>query len=1127
MGSHITSLMFDRFSSHFLSFAIISLILGAILLPSNQSFSQELGYFSFLFALFSFFFLFYIFNEFTFEQGEPQHQETNPHSTSLGNFILVNAIASIVIIFFINRYFLFSNSILPAFSPNLYLTEINPFTLLGGYASSGQGFIVQDLFSIWESFLPLTIEEFERLYFLTFFFFYYFLACTISRVVYRAFQIRGIDESIFSVLFSILFLLNFTYYSVGYGSFIIGSLMFTYVIAKFFEAIKFDRFEFNDALKVGLAISFGMFGDPRLLVYYLLLIFGLLLGQALKKNLWNLFKFSAKTFSLIIPLFGVYYLMTSFTSNFQPNGSRIGNIQTIAFFSSSTKPMFIWTFLTNWWSGFVAAPPSILGYSANRLNFLPTLYGGNAIAVVPPSSIDAIWTFSLSLVSVLALASLYFVRHDTQNRRLIYFFLPFFLMFAITLGTNLQFEPFVYAVAYISQLPLIGPLWAVTVSTPPWIAAYFSSFLIIFACYSVLSVTELIRRGHMGNVQRVSNVHPKSKHLLGRNHYLLSRNAFVFVVLAIFLFANWQILFVTNALGQELPGELPGNQVSSTTYMTPVNPPPGWLKAYQSLFSTSNEDYSVFTNDGSLIPYTWDNGSSAFSQPGIQPNPEFGTLLMQLLQNNESYLIPTLMNLYGVKYFFFDKSQLHPDWEMYRELSDSGLTIVKTSPYFTVFRDQNASELYQSPFSISLNNESAANILDMLYLLNSRNLTPAVVNNKFPSTISFNNSLQNGSDAHGLFYPSSIIASEFPSGAVEGFPGNFSGSSNADNFFIGDGWGITRFNGGFYVNYSLSNNSLCIHKYDGNTGKSPDSIISVHYGDTYLPGYFFPGILVPENGSDGVFIHYEFTYSASEGSGSLTFGAGDLSNSLFLGVKNRTISGIYNLPGGSRLFSFGFGLSGGYNGSLIVRNFSLTYTFLRNGLVNINGSLSKNISASPSTAYAVLYSGGANSSTIGPHMVIENSNPSGFLHLNITGIKLLNSIAVLQRIFVISDSSSNVLYTFSQQGSVISFNTLHDAKFLVVSYNPSYRWDTNKNLRYVGVNPLGQEIFMVLSNGKGTIFIPQTYPFLVLDVATAVAVNVIIPIVLFTKLPKRARKIALRVIYRTGVVIQNLLLDSP
>ena len=1070
--------------------AVFTLILGNAVILGNFVLSQQLGYITFVLTLIAFLLslIIYRFTKLGITEQPLQNNERNKVSSY--EFFAVNTAASILLIILAERSFVFSNSIISFFPPNILELQasLSPFSLLYGFTGNGQGFIVQSLFINLEYFLPLTVPQFDKIALLTELFFYYFLAAAVSRTMYRVIEIRSIRESIFSVMFASFFLFNFIYYSAGYGSFIIGPLMIGYSTLKIYEAIKTENFRRLDAFQIGFAISFSVFGDPRTLVYFVLILLGIAVGLILtnRRMLLGFAKFSSATFLIVLPMFAIMYIMTSFTTGFVANAGRVGDFGTIAFFSSATQPMFIWDFLANWWSGFVSAPPSIIYVQHSIVNSLPTLYAGNAILVYVPSSENVIWTFSLGILSVFAILSLLLYKKDYKNSNLVLLYFPFFIIFALTLGTNLDFRPFVELVAFLSTIPIVGSLWAVTVSTPQWIDQYISSFLIIFASYSILRITQVLdespsHQKHIGFRFNLNKLRTYKKYIL------------VFAVLFLFLFANWQIFVQNYALGQELPNNLTGNQVSSTPPIVPVNPPAGWLNAYNSLYDPNNLSYAVYTNDGGLIPLTWDNGSNSFTMPGIQPNPTFYNVLNQIIKHNMSYLIPSLMYNFGVKYVFFDKSQLHPNWNLYHAFVTSGIVVLSNTNNFTIFEDKNASEIEPSNFSISCN-ASALGDVQLLNLFNSNQMFPILTGNN-NSSIAFTNQYNNLRYREGLFYSSSKLSTVLPALKIGSFNGTYSGSSNSASFSIGNEWNITRFNGAYYVNYIVNNGVLKVQKYDNGTENSPNSVFNIYYKNSSIP--------IPKG--DSVNLNYNFTYSTSHSNGTIGFymqGENYTNNiqnyrDIQIGTTNNTVNGTFSLSPGQTTFGFGWALNK-YNGLFVLRNLNISYSFLKNGMTYAN-SLSQSFSAIPNTNYTVIYFAANNSLHIHTMTQYFKSYPNSTLKITISGFKYISSIVVFPTQFASNTLIRILDLKATNYGSYIEGTVNYSHAYVSLSYNSVYKWSISKNIKLIGINSLGQEIFSLTSPGKITFSIRGWEYHNIVDWTTVIIEDMILPLFLFTE----------------------------
>ena len=1068
---------------------VLFIIIGNLLLLSYTGLSQTFGYISYILFIILFI-VYFIGKKIKIEDSENDtlHEQRNHKPRGESTFWIVNIVASVALIFIAERGLILSNSILTGFNPNLaeIQASLNPFSLFSGYKGNGQGFIIQSFFMNWETYLPISIEQYEKMVIITELFFYYFLAVLVSRTFFRVVDIRSVPEYIFSVIFGSFFVFNFIFRSQGFSSFIIGPIMLSYIIIKMYESLKFNEFSKINALRIGLAVSFAVFGDPRSLVYFFIVILGFCIGLLIKnrKVFVPFFRHSVNSFLVIVPMFIVMYFMTSFPPGFAVNHGRAGDYATLAFFSSGTRPIFIWDFMANWWSAYVASPPSIISVPSSLIDKLPTVYSGQALIVYTQSSLNFLWLFSLGILSILAIFSIRLNRDDPRNHGFMFLYIPFLLLFALTLGTNIGSDYFVNFVTALSTIPLFGGFWAVTISTPQFIDMYLSPFLIIFASYSILRIAEAFG---VSSVKRsdISTVF-KRKNLKSGSRYIV-----VFGILFIFLFSNWQFFDQNYLLGPENIVYSNGNHVLTKSSLYPANPPDHFLTAYNSLYNSSNLSYAVYSPGGGS-PLTWDNGTNGFSSPGIPPNPALVGLLNKIVSLNASYLIPSLMNSYGVKYIFFDKTQTNPDWNLYANLESSNLSIVSSNSNYTIFEDKLASEIHNSPFSFSLESSSLSAI-ELLSMFNSLGINPALVNGDH-GNLSFESSANILAGNTGLYYNSSDIASEYPIFDFNHFAGSYNLTSNSDIFSIGNGWNITRYNGDYYVNYSVNNGSLKLQKFEGGTNNSPQSVYFVYYGNNHIP--------IPSG--DSIVFHYNFTYSYSPGKGDLSFYG--LGNTIPLNAsqKNVTVSGEFESGAGNPTFSFGFAIGNGYNGTFTLNQVNFSYTFLRNGMSNV-GDFSKIIHTTPDTAYTAIYS--VADRNLRPYTKITNytSSPNGSLAVNLTGFNYLNSVAVFPTSFVSVVSEGILPFETSNYGSLISGNISSSGSFLTVSYSPNYEWKTSDNLKYIGINELGQQVYLVTSNGSFYLTIPKVMEYTSMDWIVAVTENIILPVLLFTPVLFRVR----------------------
>ncbi|MEM3191142.1 MAG: hypothetical protein QW292_03445 [Candidatus Parvarchaeota archaeon] len=1086
--------------------SIIVLLVGSILFTQYNALSQRVGLLAFLLiCLFSGIIITGLIHERKRSITELKPEPMTLEDGGRLKFFILNAMAATVLVLLSLRLVIFSNTSAEILNPNpLFFSRLWPysFNLISGYRGNGQGFIVQSFYLNLLSYLPVSTAMYEKILFVSEFYFYYFLASAVSIVAYNVFSIRKIDKSVFSILFSYLFLANFIFRSEGFSSFIIGPIMMAYVLLKFFEQAKYKSFSTRDAVAIGFAASFAVFGDPRMLAYYFFLTVGIILISPLFRITKRNLVFTAKSYAVILSLFGIMYFMTSFVPVFQANAGRSGNASTIIFFSSGTQPMYIFDFLANWWSNFVAAPPTLIFTGLLNYNYLPTLYAGNAIAVVPGGVLTILWSISLASLSIFAIIGIYLSYISKSNRFLLILLPGFLVTFLLTLGSNIQLPILVNFYALLSELPVVGPFWAVTISTPQFIDQYLSSYFILFASFAVLVLAERILAS---SITRHFGIHRPRRFFKKIYHETPLKYVPLLLLLFMFLFANWQFLEPSYALGQELPGEgLPGNQVGNVTFLTPVSPPPGWLSTYQKMYSSANLDYSVFTNDEYSNLLSWDHGFNIGDSPGVSPNPEFTTLFNSLMRGNYSWLLPTLMQEYGVRYIFFDKTQVYPNWDMLSFLNYSGLDEYKNSSA-DLFYLANASEISGSQYLFSASGMSNIQILNLSYLLRGAGYNMALSPTNV-SDISFTNS---AGGANGIYLSLQDIASMYPTNVLPGITGNYSGSSNSDIFYIGNDWYITRFNGGYDVNYSISNGTLSLHKYSpspeiSNTSSHSLFIMSYTNSSHNLPIAGAGVIDIPPG--DSVIVHFAFSYTSTS-PGDVEFFAGQSSDPIVESNTTRNVSGFFTIPAGTKDFGIGFSFAS-YNGTFSIHDPIISYTFVKNSMVELPGdSASFKFQGIPRTNYVVAYSASNSSQSPVVHRAIVRSNYTGVLNVSINGTNYVGEIAVFPQVVTSSSTFGGIIYVlrFEDGGSEI---VMYDvaSRYITISYNQEYNWIPGSGLKLIGTNELGQQVFEVTHDGEISIKISGALFHDYVDWGTAILMNVILPVLLFSNVIVRRRK---------------------
>ncbi|MEM0134580.1 MAG: hypothetical protein QXU18_05045 [Thermoplasmatales archaeon] len=1095
--------------------SVLILILASILFTLYDALSQTLGLMAFLLICLS---VAVIITGLIHERKratdkfEPDFQ-TSENGDKLKFFIL-NALAATFLVILSLRLVIFSNTSTETLNPNaLFFSRMWPysFNIISGYAGNSQGFIVQNFYLNILSYLPVTTAVFEKIFLVSEFYFYYFLASAVSIVAYTVFYIRKIDKTIFSIFFAYLFLSNFIFRSQDFGSFIIGPIMLTYILLKFFEQAEYKKFSTRDAVAIGFAASFAIFGDPRMLTYYFILTVGIILISPLFRITKMSLLFTAKSYAVVLCFFGIMYIMTSFVPFFQANAGRSGSASTIISFSSGTQPMYIFDFLANWWSNFVAAPPTLILTGMHDYNFLPTLYAGNAIAVVPGGILSIFWSISLVTLSIFSIVGIYFSFTNKTFRPLLIILPGFIITFLLTLGSNIRLPPLIDFYAFLSDLPIVGSFWAVTISTPQFIDQYLSSYFIVFASFAVLILAEHISDSTLIIHSRIFRF---VKYFKKIHHRKFIKYIPLLLLLFMFLFANWQFFVPSYALASEFPGEsLPGNQVGNVTFLTPVTPPPGWLATYQKMYPSATLNYSVYTNDGYSNLLNWDHGFNIGDSPGIPPNPKFIVLLNSIMLGNYSWLLPTLMQEYGVKYIFFDKTQANPDWNMLSFLNNSGL-----NEYSNVSADlfyfQNASEISGGQYLFSVSGMSNVQILNLSYLLGGAGYNIVLSPSNY-SAINFTNSV---GGKHGTILSLQDIASAFPTKVLPWITGDYNNSSNSHYIQIGNDWYITRQNEGYYVNYTFSNDSLSLHKYSPiseacSTSPPPIFFLSYTSDSKNITGGSI--INIPQGLS--VIVNFSFSY-ASSSTGDVGIYAGPNYDAIPESTSVRNISGSFTIPSGTKDFGIGFSFAS-YDGTFTIHDPRISYTFIKNSMVKLvkktnidkNGTVSNSaqfeLHESPNSNYTVAYSASNSGKFPVVYKDIVRSNSLGMLNVTINGSDYLGMIAVFPDVVALSQLHHKGFgsLTFADGGSEIVISNI-TSRYISINYNGEYSWIAGNGLKLIGTNELGQQVFEVLHGGENTIKISGSFLHDYVDWGTSLIMNVLLPILLFSQVLPRRRK---------------------
>ncbi|MEM0136246.1 MAG: hypothetical protein QXU18_13650, partial [Thermoplasmatales archaeon] len=136
------------------------------------------------------------------------------------------------------------------------------------------------------------------------------------------------------------------------------------------------------------------------------------------------------------------------------------------------------------------------------------------------------------------------------------------------------------------------------------------------------------------------------------------------------------------------------------------------------------------------------------------------------------------------------------------------------------------------------------------------------------------------------------------------------------------------------------------------------------------------------------------------------------------------------------------------------------------------------------------------------------SNDLGLLNVTINGMYYLGMIAVFPDVTIPPQLYHGGFggLTFVNGGSEIVMSNVA-SRYITVSYNSEYNWIPGNGLKFIGTNALGQQVFEVLHEGEHTINISGALLHDYVDWGTALFMNVILPVLLFSTVIRRRKNI--------------------
>ena len=605
------------------------------------------------------------------------------------------------------------------------------------------------------------------------------------------------------------------------------------------------------------------------------------------------------------------------------------------------------------------------------------------------------------------------------------------------------------------------------------------------------------------------NFYQKKSAYLKQSKFHL-KHLIIFVIVLAVLLPSWQFVFPEYSLGAADPG-LPGNHVSLDGPYYPNYAPSSFLNMYGNLSGRTNLTYSVYSNDMWYIPEKWDSGILSITPPGVTPAAGFSSLFLEIFNDNISSDVIPLSEIYGVKYFFIDNSTIQNNSPMIKFLDRSGLSIYYTNTNLTVFESPLASNIVPSSFLLGYSLVSNLSLLELYSALTTHSIYPSLINAPEQLNLELSNSTNNTTIA--------LIDYQDFLGQEHGIPTFFgqllNGFSNASFIDLYNGWNIFNPGMDYYAKYNINNSHFNVTPETSN-GAAATGTVHVLYQSPMFDGTM--DIPIPDYNNTIVSISGTIKYSVTGSNNgiSLDFPAnnGTLMNNagatIYLpsGV-NMTSKFATILPKDSRTFTVALSVAS-LNGTLSVSNLKLNYTFTYKGSTYINKTSGIHVNFSPGS-YDVMLNGlnkELKTESFNSEITISKNSSLNLAESNLSYL----TYALIIPSYLESASGIPVItgLNYDNLSASLSFYSENSTRYVSISYDPSYKWSVSNNLKYIGTNSMGVQIYKIEYPGNTKLYISDAYPLFLAEIMAAITIDGILPLIIFIIYPafkKRYKKI--------------------
>lgn len=408
--------------------------------------------------------------------------------------------------------------------------------------------------------------------------------------------------------------------------------------------------QFNRYLMVSGFMILTFLLDPDYAPMFIIAILAISLTSGLSnKNLKRSLSYSLISTSFAILPLTFLYFQSSFisplsVSGFGTLGFRAFTPTNVSFFSRNINLYNVFFLLGHSWSTLTYAPPAIL-WIGSSISFLPSLYNP-AQVILTGNSISYAWLFSLAVLPLLALSSIYF----KVSRKIAMQIVPL-VVIAYVIIEEWNFI-FVYqTLSYLSNIPFVGNSIGTSLTLPGHFINFLAFLYLPLFSLGICSLHHYLNKFNTNEKEyyKIEERKVQGNHNAVQSSSKISKKSIAAVVIVTFLvtLAGWQAFNGSIYPMRPYPGSyLVGNGVEPKGSFTPTPVSPSVIGAYNLVTA----DYSQ-SNLSSEYNTIWIGGPNANDFPYMLPPLTVSIAGLKDLVGNNLYsdTFPYLIS-HGIRY---------------------------------------------------------------------------------------------------------------------------------------------------------------------------------------------------------------------------------------------------------------------------------------------------------------------------------------------------------------------------------------------------------------------------------------------------------------------------------------------